>query len=159
MFLHNLKEREKFRQWKMSHLDPRNASRTPSANKVNNSIVLSCGLFKTELVYRNRRCVCVTRAQSMHHHLVSRITRDLLITRSRNWTGNRIIVLHLADPLALYPPIMVLSKTNNDVTNFLLFVNKRMQFGFNRPSRPLFKILHFCNSHFVARSLTWRKAF
>ncbi|XP_057371397.1 actin-binding LIM protein 1-like isoform X3 [Daphnia carinata] len=33
VFLHNLKEREKFRQWKMSHLDPRNASRTPSANK------------------------------------------------------------------------------------------------------------------------------
>jgi actin-binding LIM protein len=34
VFLHNLKEREKFRQWKTSHLDPRNASRTPSANKV-----------------------------------------------------------------------------------------------------------------------------
>ena len=34
VFLHNLKEREKMRQWKMSHLDPRNASRTPSANKV-----------------------------------------------------------------------------------------------------------------------------
>jgi len=33
VFLHNLKEREKMRQWKMSHLDPRNASRTPSANK------------------------------------------------------------------------------------------------------------------------------
>ena len=34
VFLHNLKEREKLRQWKVSHLDPRNASRTPSANKV-----------------------------------------------------------------------------------------------------------------------------
>jgi len=33
VFLHNLKEREKMRQWKISHLDPRNASRTPSANK------------------------------------------------------------------------------------------------------------------------------
>jgi actin-binding LIM protein len=33
VFLQNVREREKMRQWKMSHLDPRNASRTPSANK------------------------------------------------------------------------------------------------------------------------------
>ncbi|XP_071441388.1 actin-binding LIM protein 2 isoform X3 [Hetaerina americana] len=31
VFLQNVREREKMRQWKMSHLDPRNASRTPSA--------------------------------------------------------------------------------------------------------------------------------
>ncbi|XP_026273872.1 actin-binding LIM protein 1 isoform X6 [Frankliniella occidentalis] len=31
VFLHNVREREKLRQWKMSHIDPRNASRTPSA--------------------------------------------------------------------------------------------------------------------------------
>ncbi|XP_035709209.1 actin-binding LIM protein 3 isoform X2 [Folsomia candida] len=33
VFLQNVKEREKIRAWKMNHLDPRNASRTPSANK------------------------------------------------------------------------------------------------------------------------------
>ncbi|XP_066246465.1 actin-binding LIM protein 2 isoform X3 [Euwallacea similis] len=33
VFLKNVKEREKFKQWKAAHLDPRNASRTPSANK------------------------------------------------------------------------------------------------------------------------------
>lgn len=33
VFLKEVKEREKFKQWKASHLDPRNASRTPSANK------------------------------------------------------------------------------------------------------------------------------
>uniref|UniRef100_T1ISM6 Actin-binding LIM protein 1 n=1 Tax=Strigamia maritima TaxID=126957 RepID=T1ISM6_STRMM len=33
VFLQNVKEREKIRQWKMTHLDPRNASRTPSAAK------------------------------------------------------------------------------------------------------------------------------
>lgn len=33
VFLQNVREREKLRQWKMSHLDPRNASRTPSAAK------------------------------------------------------------------------------------------------------------------------------
>lgn len=33
VFLKNVKEREKLRQWKAAHLDPRNASRTPSANK------------------------------------------------------------------------------------------------------------------------------
>ncbi|KAK7864065.1 hypothetical protein R5R35_002720 [Gryllus longicercus] len=31
VFLQNVKEREKLRQWKLAHLDPRNASRTPSA--------------------------------------------------------------------------------------------------------------------------------
>ncbi|CAH1103977.1 unnamed protein product [Psylliodes chrysocephalus] len=33
VFLKNVQEREKFKQWKASNLDPRNASRTPSANK------------------------------------------------------------------------------------------------------------------------------
>jgi len=33
VFLQNVKEREKLKAWKMNHLDPRNASRTPSANK------------------------------------------------------------------------------------------------------------------------------
>ncbi|XP_034255716.1 actin-binding LIM protein 1 isoform X2 [Thrips palmi] len=33
VFLHNVREREKLRQWKMSHIDPRNASRTPSASR------------------------------------------------------------------------------------------------------------------------------
>ncbi|XP_048524445.1 actin-binding LIM protein 3 isoform X3 [Dendroctonus ponderosae] len=33
VFLKNVKEREKFKQWKAFNLDPRNASRTPSANK------------------------------------------------------------------------------------------------------------------------------
>ncbi|XP_044732553.1 actin-binding LIM protein 3 isoform X3 [Chrysoperla carnea] len=33
VFLQNVREREKIRQWKAAHLDPRNASRTPSANK------------------------------------------------------------------------------------------------------------------------------
>lgn len=33
MFLKEVKEREKTKQWKAAHLDPRNASRTPSANK------------------------------------------------------------------------------------------------------------------------------
>ncbi|XP_060529919.1 actin-binding LIM protein 1 isoform X6 [Cylas formicarius] len=33
VFLKNVKEREKFKQWKAANLDPRNASRTPSANK------------------------------------------------------------------------------------------------------------------------------
>ncbi|CAG7720658.1 unnamed protein product [Allacma fusca] len=33
VFLQNVKEREKLRAWKMSHLDPRNASRTPNASK------------------------------------------------------------------------------------------------------------------------------
>lgn len=33
VFLKNVKEREKTKQWKAAHLDPRNASRTPSANK------------------------------------------------------------------------------------------------------------------------------
>ncbi|KAJ8974053.1 hypothetical protein NQ317_002299, partial [Molorchus minor] len=33
VFLKNVQEREKFKQWKAAHLDPRNASRTPSANK------------------------------------------------------------------------------------------------------------------------------
>lgn len=31
VFLQNVREREKMRQWKLAHLDPRNASRTPSA--------------------------------------------------------------------------------------------------------------------------------
>lgn len=31
VFLQNVREREKQRQWKLAHLDPRNASRTPSA--------------------------------------------------------------------------------------------------------------------------------
>lgn len=31
VFLQNVREREKLRQWKLAHLDPRNASRTPSA--------------------------------------------------------------------------------------------------------------------------------
>lgn len=31
VFLKSVKEREKIRAWKMSHLDPRNASRNPSA--------------------------------------------------------------------------------------------------------------------------------
>ncbi|KAL1513257.1 hypothetical protein ABEB36_002687 [Hypothenemus hampei] len=33
VFLKNVKEREKIKQWKAVNLDPRNASRTPSANK------------------------------------------------------------------------------------------------------------------------------
>lgn len=33
VFLQNVREREKLRQWKLHHMDPRNASRTPSANK------------------------------------------------------------------------------------------------------------------------------
>uniref|UniRef100_V5GP13 Actin-binding LIM protein 1 n=2 Tax=Anoplophora glabripennis TaxID=217634 RepID=V5GP13_ANOGL len=33
VFLKNVQEREKLKQWKAAHLDPRNASRTPSANK------------------------------------------------------------------------------------------------------------------------------
>ncbi|XP_056631382.1 actin-binding LIM protein 1-like isoform X4 [Diorhabda sublineata] len=33
VFLKNVQEREKFKQWKAANLDPRNASRTPSANK------------------------------------------------------------------------------------------------------------------------------
>ncbi|CAN8023678.1 unnamed protein product [Ixodes persulcatus] len=33
VFLKTVKEREKYRAWKMTHVDPRNASRTPSANK------------------------------------------------------------------------------------------------------------------------------
>ncbi|CAH2005073.1 unnamed protein product [Acanthoscelides obtectus] len=33
VFLKNVQEREKIKQWKAAHLDPRNASRTPSANK------------------------------------------------------------------------------------------------------------------------------
>ncbi|XP_065173648.1 actin-binding LIM protein 3 isoform X2 [Atheta coriaria] len=33
VFLKNVKEREKIKQWKAANLDPRNASRTPSANK------------------------------------------------------------------------------------------------------------------------------
>lgn len=33
VFLQDIKEREKMRQWKQRHLDPRNASRTPSASK------------------------------------------------------------------------------------------------------------------------------
>ncbi|XP_064465579.1 actin-binding LIM protein 3-like [Ornithodoros turicata] len=33
VFLKTVKEREKVRAWKMNHVDPRNASRTPSANK------------------------------------------------------------------------------------------------------------------------------
>ncbi|XP_044271565.1 actin-binding LIM protein 3 isoform X2 [Tribolium madens] len=33
VFLKDVKDREKLRQWKAAHLDPRNASRTPSANK------------------------------------------------------------------------------------------------------------------------------
>lgn len=33
VFLKNVKEREKIKQWKAAHLDPRNASRTPSAKK------------------------------------------------------------------------------------------------------------------------------
>lgn len=31
VFLQNVREREKVRQWKLAHIDPRNASRTPSA--------------------------------------------------------------------------------------------------------------------------------
>jgi hypothetical protein len=31
VFLQNVRDREKLRQWKLAHLDPRNASRTPSA--------------------------------------------------------------------------------------------------------------------------------
>ncbi|XP_021936702.1 actin-binding LIM protein 3 isoform X4 [Zootermopsis nevadensis] len=31
VFLQNVREREKLRQWKLAHIDPRNASRTPSA--------------------------------------------------------------------------------------------------------------------------------
>jgi len=31
VFLQEVREREKKRQWKLAHLDPRNASRTPSA--------------------------------------------------------------------------------------------------------------------------------
>ncbi|MCL4123442.1 UNVERIFIED_CONTAM: hypothetical protein GTU68_031119, partial [Idotea baltica] len=33
VFLQQVKEREKIRAWRASHIDPRNASRTPSANK------------------------------------------------------------------------------------------------------------------------------
>lgn len=33
VFLKTVQEREKYRAWKMSHMDPRNASRTPSASK------------------------------------------------------------------------------------------------------------------------------
>lgn len=33
VFLKNVHEREKIKKWKAAHLDPRNASRTPSANK------------------------------------------------------------------------------------------------------------------------------
>lgn len=33
VFLKTVKEREKYRAWKMTHVDPRNASRTPSASK------------------------------------------------------------------------------------------------------------------------------
>ncbi|KAL6952782.1 Actin-binding LIM protein 3, partial [Sarracenia purpurea var. burkii] len=33
VFLQNLKEREKLQKWKQSHIDPRNASRCPSASK------------------------------------------------------------------------------------------------------------------------------
>jgi len=33
VFLKNVKEREKLRQWKMANMDPRKASRTPSAAK------------------------------------------------------------------------------------------------------------------------------
>ncbi|XP_022245888.1 uncharacterized protein LOC106462812 [Limulus polyphemus] len=33
VFLKTVKEREKIRAWKKTHIDPRNASRTPSANR------------------------------------------------------------------------------------------------------------------------------
>lgn len=33
VILKDIKETQKVRKWKQSHLDPRNASRTPSANK------------------------------------------------------------------------------------------------------------------------------
>nr|CAD7458680.1 unnamed protein product [Timema tahoe] len=33
VFLQNVREREKVRQWKLANMDPRNASRTPSASK------------------------------------------------------------------------------------------------------------------------------
>lgn len=33
VFLQNVKEREKLQKWKQSHIDPRNASRCPSASK------------------------------------------------------------------------------------------------------------------------------
>lgn len=33
VFLQQVKEREKIRAWKATHLDPRNASRTPAADR------------------------------------------------------------------------------------------------------------------------------
>lgn len=33
VFLQNVKEREKIKKWKQTHIDPRNASRCPSASK------------------------------------------------------------------------------------------------------------------------------
>lgn len=33
VILKDLKEHAKYKKWKQNHLDPRNASRTPSANK------------------------------------------------------------------------------------------------------------------------------
>ena len=101
----------------MSHLDPRNASRTPSANKVcflssssffvflfcccshSNFVTLVCDSVQN----RSRRCVCATKVQSTPRLLASRTTRDLSITKNQSWTGNQPIALRSADQSALFP--------------------------------------------------------
>lgn len=97
------------RQWKMSHLDPRNASRTPSANKVTRhvlsspfSIILIC-----VLIYRNHLFVFVMKVQLTPLHRGLGITRDLLITRIPSLIVLQLIVLPWVAPSGHCHPTMV----------------------------------------------------
>jgi actin-binding LIM protein len=64
VFLQNVREREKLRQWKLAHLDPRNASRTPSAAREPayrlryESPVNACKLNSEDLVAVMKASVC-----------------------------------------------------------------------------------------------------
>ena len=68
VFLHNVREREKLRQWKMAHVDPRNASRTPSAAREPNyrlryqSPVNACKYDRLELKHTQ----CSTKLSQLH---------------------------------------------------------------------------------------------
>lgn len=64
VFLQNVREREKIRQWKAAHLDPRNASRFVSINfKILNNFKISCKFLEHLQLIRNHAIDYVTNHQ------------------------------------------------------------------------------------------------
>lgn len=110
VILKDLKEHAKYRKWKQSHIDPRNASRTPSASKElmyrlryespigNNYFHKIYSLFSSTSYYININIknVCL----QVHRLLVIWITRSHFTMMKLHLIDQLAIAVQLADHLA-----------------------------------------------------------